>query len=67
MWDLSGPENELVSFVLQGGFLTTGPPGKPLMHFLTLFIQQTLQECLLFTKYGALIPPNFWGKLIIPP
>ena len=47
MWDLSGAENEPVSFVLQGGFLTIGPPGKPLMHFLTSFIQQTLQECLL--------------------
>ena len=32
------------------------------MHFLTSFIQQTLQEGLLFTKYGALISPSFWGK-----
>ena len=29
MWDLSGPGIEPVSHVLAGGFLTTGPPGKP--------------------------------------
>ena len=28
MWDLPGPEIELVSAVLQGGFLASGPPGK---------------------------------------
>ena len=33
MWDLPGPGIELVSPALQGGFLTTGPPGKP--SFLT--------------------------------
>jgi len=30
MWDLPGPEIEQVSPTLQGEFLTTGPPGKPL-------------------------------------
>ena len=29
MWDLPRPGIELVSRALQGGFLTTGPPGKP--------------------------------------
>ena len=29
MWDLPGPEHELVSPALAGGFLTTGPPEKP--------------------------------------
>ena len=29
MWDLPRPEIEPVSPALQGGFLTTGPPGKP--------------------------------------
>ena len=29
MWDLPRPGKELVYFALQGGFLTTGPPGKP--------------------------------------
>ena len=29
MWDLPGPGTELASPALQGGFLTTGPPGKP--------------------------------------
>ena len=28
MWDLPGSEIEPVSLTLQGGFLTTGPPGK---------------------------------------
>ena len=27
-WDLLRPETETVSTALQGGFLTTGPPGK---------------------------------------
>ena len=30
MWDLPGPGIKPVSPVLQGGFLTTRPPGKPL-------------------------------------
>ena len=30
MWDLPGPGLEPVSLVLQDGFLTTGPTGKPL-------------------------------------
>ena len=29
MWDLPGPGIEPVSLALAGGFLTTGPPGKP--------------------------------------
>ena len=29
MWDLPGPGIEPVFLPLQGGFLTTGPPGKP--------------------------------------
>ena len=29
MWDLPWPGIEPVSFALQGGFLTTRPPGKP--------------------------------------
>ena len=29
MWDLPGPELELMSPALAGGFLTTAPPGKP--------------------------------------
>ena len=30
MWDLPGPGMELMSLALQGRFLTTGKPGKPL-------------------------------------
>ena len=29
LWDLPGPGIKPVSVALQGGFLTTGPPGKP--------------------------------------
>ena len=29
MWDLPGPGIEPMSFTLAGGFLTSGPPGKP--------------------------------------
>ena len=32
-WDLPGPGIEPVSPALQGGFLTTGPPGKPHSSF----------------------------------
>ena len=34
--NLPGPGIELVSFALAGGFITTGPPGKPRFHLLTL-------------------------------
>ena len=34
MWDLPRPGMEPVSLVLQGRFLTTGPPGKPWAPFL---------------------------------
>ena len=33
MWDLPGPGFEPVSPALAGGFLTTAPPGKPLLLF----------------------------------
>ena len=33
MWDLPGPWINLVSPTLQGGLLTTGPPGKPSVQF----------------------------------
>ena len=37
MWDLCGLRIELVSPALAGGFLTTGPPGKPnIQKFLPL-------------------------------
>ena len=32
MYDLPGPGIELLSPALQGRFLTTGPPGKPIME-----------------------------------
>ena len=33
VWDLPRPGLEPVSPALAGGFLTTGPPGKPLKYF----------------------------------
>ena len=33
MWDLPASGIEPVSLALQGGFLTTGPPGKSEVHF----------------------------------
>ena len=33
MWDLSRPGIEAMSPALAGGFLTTGPPGKPWRYF----------------------------------
>ena len=33
IWDLPGPGTEPGSLTLQGGFLTTGPPGKPRNYF----------------------------------
>ena len=35
MWDLPGPGIKPMSLALAGGFLTTGPPGKP-RAFLTV-------------------------------
>ena len=32
MWDLPGPGIELLPLALQGGFLTTGPPGKSIIE-----------------------------------
>ena len=37
MWDLPALGIEPVSFTLQGGFLTTGPPGKPSRFILNMF------------------------------
>ena len=38
MWDLPGPGLEPVFPALAGGFLTTVPPGKPVLeHFLNAY------------------------------
>ena len=41
MWDLPRPGLEPVSPALAGGFLTTAPPGKPKVLFLTLVLNET--------------------------
>ena len=38
MWDLPGPGIEPVSLAFQGGFLTTGPAGKPDLSYLLYFL-----------------------------
>ena len=38
MWDLPRPGLEPVSPALAGGFLTTAPPGKPIVVFLNFFL-----------------------------
>ena len=43
MWDLPGPGIELLSLALAGGFLTSGPPGKSLGHF--LYILHAFASC----------------------
>ena len=44
MWDLPGPGLEPTSLALADGFLTTVPPGKPLLiYFKNLFTQEVPQ------------------------
>ena len=38
MWDLPGPETEPVSHALAGRFLTAGPPGKSLFHYVFVLL-----------------------------
>ena len=42
MWDLPGPWINLVSPTLQGGLLTTGPPGRPSVQFSSVQLCPTL-------------------------
>ena len=42
MWDLPGPWINPVSPTLQGGLLTTGPPGKPSVQFSSVQLCPTL-------------------------
>ncbi|KAJ8798621.1 hypothetical protein J1605_016424 [Eschrichtius robustus] len=46
MWDLPGPGLEPMSPALAGRFLTTAPPGKPLIYFLAHRLQtRRLSSC----------------------
>ena len=44
MWDLPGPGIEPMSPALVGGFLTTAPPGKPLVSYWSTVMQHGIQE-----------------------
>ena len=46
MWDFSRPGIEQLSPALAGGFLTTGPPGKPVSHC----FQGSISELIIFSE-----------------
>ena len=57
MWDLPGPEFELVPRALQGGFLTTGPPGKSPTFFLNGSMQSNFKHfhsCFFHSRFTRL-------------
>ena len=66
IWDLPGPGIELISPALAGKFLTSGPPGKPLITFLmsissnTLKVEGRLSYVLFYAfwilQYGITLP-----------
>ena len=53
MWNLPRPRIEPVYFALQGGFLTTGPPGKPhhCKNFVCPYINRTHNSLCCKGKY----------------
>ena len=53
MWDLPGPGIESESPALQGGFLTTVPPGKPKNFLLKTFYCFVHYPYLYVYKYSA--------------
>ena len=53
MWHLPGPGIELVSPALRGGFLTTGPPGKPSTEYLKLSAVDILAQISLCQVAGS--------------
>ena len=48
MWDGPRPGVKPVSYGLQGGFLTTGPPGKPYMIFIACHVPVYITEIVLY-------------------
>ena len=70
MWDLPGPGLEPVSPALVGGFLTTVPPGKPLMGFLKTYplIIKVKFYCLMVREYSLYdVDFFFFWNLLGPP
>ena len=64
MWDIPRPGIELVSATLQGGFLTTGPPGKPPREVLDLSTSCLNMCCLLKTIHPIIQHDR--GDLTLP-
>ena len=63
MWDLSSPPGiKLGSPTLQGGFLTTGTPGKSLSPFLMVIIATITSTYLLIYSFVSCLLP-LEGKL----
>ena len=56
MWGLPGLGTECMSPALAGGFLTTGPPGKSLVFFLSLF--NSMASKLGFLCCLSFLPPT---------
>ena len=52
MWDLPGPGLEPLSPALAGGFLTTAPPGKPLLKIF-FFLMWTIFK--VFTEFVTIL------------
>ena len=55
MWDLPGPGLEPVSPALEGGFLTTVPPGKSQKFKLFNMISKALHDQLLFSQESVMV------------
>ena len=53
IWDLPGPGLDPISPALAGGFLTTGPPGKPYMTVFELWFSQGI--CLVVGLLGHMV------------
>ena len=53
IWDLPGPGLDPMSPALAGGFLTTGPPGKPYMTVFELWFSQGI--CLVVGLLGHMV------------
>ena len=54
MWNLPGPGIEPVSPALAGDFLTTGPPGKSKMLYMSSFIK------LIYLTHVTTLPPSLY-------
>ena len=67
MWNLPGPEIELISPALAGRFLTSRPPGTPLFFFFNEYLFYPivdLQRCVKFQVYGKVIQFTYYVLVV---